>query len=65
MAAVANPWSLDSGLGSFPAYPLSAPGTVTPAFDQPCTSALPLQTVCRLLKGLGISCTLRDLANLP
>ena len=24
-------------------------GTVTPAFDQPCTSALPLQTVCCLL----------------
>ena len=24
-------------------------GTVTPAFDQPCTSALPLQIVCRLL----------------
>ena len=33
--------------------------------DQPCTSALPLQTVCCLLTGLGIGCTLRDLANLP
>ena len=40
-------------------------GTVTLAFDQPCTSALPLQTVCRLLEGTGISCTLRDLSNLP
>ena len=39
-------------------------GTVTPAFDQPRTLALPLPIVCHLL-GMGISCTLQDCANLP
>ena len=39
-------------------------GTVTPALDQPRTLALPLPTVCHLL-GMGISCALRDLTNLP
>ena len=39
-------------------------GTVTPALAQPRTLALPLPTVCHLL-GMGISCALRDFANLP